>query len=351
MKQNTKRVAKAKILAAIVVGLLALASSGCSSDNGDTPPNAVAATVHGVPISEGQVTERIQTMRQLNQLEDAEKWRQMLESSGATPERYREQVIRDIAREIVIRRAAEAEGLQPNAETISAQIEQTKTGVGEEGNAWAERLRQYGFSSEDEYRSKLELQDLEAQLRTLKAPATTPSEDELRAYVVANAARYAGRRSSRIVFLRTETNADVDLVEYAWEARDKLLAGVELGVVAAEYTRATNEPTMNGDMGWDAINSSAAEYQAALAGLWPGQISEPVVTESGVTLIKCTEVYELSDAGEVVYEDVPESIRQLFSDQLAMQLQETSHRDYLNTLLEAAEITINAMPAGLPYSV
>jgi parvulin-like peptidyl-prolyl isomerase len=255
-----------------------------------------------------------------------------------------------MVQDIVIRQAAAAEGLVLDSANVEVQISQARAEAGEEGNAWAERLRQWGLSSEDEYRDRLEVRDLAAQLRNLKTPPVAPAEDELRAYVEANAARYAGRRSSRILLLRTVGMSEEDLLAHALNIRDQLRWGADLGTVAAEYTRTTNGSTMNGDMGWDAMNSSSPEYQAALNGLWPGEVSEPVVSEAGVTIIKCTDIYVLPEDGMVVYEWVPEGLRQMLSDQMAVQMQENSYRSYIDGLIRNAVVVIEPMPAGLPYA-
>ncbi|MDR1355060.1 MAG: peptidylprolyl isomerase [Propionibacteriaceae bacterium] len=340
-----------KLLALVPPLLLTTMMLSCAGGTGTNAVlNAVAATVNGVEITEAQVNDYIQTMRQLNDLEDAAKWQSMLRSSGTSSEAVREQQIMSLALDIVIRQQASIEGLQPDVATVNAQLQQAKDAVAADDDAWAAQLRQFGFSTEEQYRAKLEVQDLAGQLRMRVVPAHTPTPEELRSYVETNAARYAGKRSSRIVLLRSPGLSEADLLAHASSIRERLNQGAELAVVAAEYTQATNAPTMNGDMGWDAMNAFGEAYQLALDALQPGEVSDPVVTEAGVVVIKCTDSYQLPKDANVVYELVPDALRQLLSDQLAVSQREREYQEYLSGLLRAATINIVPMPQGLPYA-
>jgi parvulin-like peptidyl-prolyl isomerase len=98
---------------------------------------------------------------------------------------------------------------------------------------------------------------------------------ERKAYLV----EPANYRASRIV---------VDSMEEARKARRQILAGRDFADVAAEVSKDQHSAEGGGDLGWLA-DGMVAVYDSALAGLSPGQISEPFKTYEGVEILRLEE--------------------------------------------------------------
>lgn len=92
----------------------------------------------------------------------------------------------------------------------------------------------------------------------------------------------------------TEFNASHILVETEEEARtlrEELASGADFATVAQEYSTGPTGPN-GGELGWFGPGMMVPEFEAAVTGLEPGEISEPVQTQFGWHVIRLNETRE-----------------------------------------------------------
>lgn len=93
LKTQAKKFVTLGIAAMLVCGMM----SGCSTDS-----SSVAATVNGEPVYEKDVTAYIQINRAMYGLTDSTQWSSYLTQSGMTTESFRETIIKQQAREVLV---------------------------------------------------------------------------------------------------------------------------------------------------------------------------------------------------------------------------------------------------------
>ena len=131
------------------------------------------------------------------------------------------------------------------------------------------------------------------------------------------------RRASHILFdLSTDNEADV--IERAAAVRMRLDAGEDFGDLAREFSVDDVSAEDDGDIGYTDGNVFPAEMENALAELDVGEVSEPVVSEFGVHLLKLTE-YDVQEYPEFdeVSERIERTLKQAEVDQLYFSRLET----------------------------
>ncbi|MDX1490073.1 MAG: SurA N-terminal domain-containing protein [Pseudohongiellaceae bacterium] len=104
-----------------------------------------------------------------------------------------------------------------------------------------------------------------------------------------NANTSSQRRASHILL---ELNGDRDEAQAVAEAqalKERLDAGEEFAAIALEASSDTISAQEGGDIGYSDGSAFPAELEEALEELEVGQVSEPVVSEFGVHLVKLTE--------------------------------------------------------------
>jgi foldase protein PrsA len=340
MKTFSKKALAVLLSAALVGGLAACGASG------------TAATVNGVKIPEKDVTARIEIVRNgVPDYQDDAMWAAALKASNSTPESMREQYIRDIAREIVLYQAAEQEGLKVDEQAVSDQVAQMKQNVaGEDADAWKKYLTDNGYGDEQGLHDRIAQQDLITKLQQLKSPDEPASEEQIREYVLANAKNFASKRSSQIFLPITEDTTAEAVLNKATELITQLRDGADFAELAKANSQ--NENAQNGgDMGWSSIIALPNAYVSALDAMQVGGISDPVQSELGVHIIKCTAEYTIPIGEEVDYASIPQEIVSYLSTQAAGNVNDSKYQEYVSQLLAAADIKINPMPKSVPYNV
>lgn len=332
---------------------LALSLIACSNPTLEDPAVAdtVAATVNGAEIMESRVTNYIESMRNKDEnFQSDEGWAAALAKASLTPETLREQVIGTFVQETVIRQAAETAGIEPDKESIDAQVLAAKTNF-DSNAAWEEALGSSGFASEENYRSTLEISDLRNKLMEQETPLPTPTTEELQVQADTKAVFYEGKRSSQILFIAENEQTTEDVQAEAEEVLALLDEGTDFAELAMAYSDNPETAAKGGDAGWDSLSSFVSEYENELNVLEVGQTSGLVQTNLGIYIIRCTDEYVLPDDGTVDLNTMPEEIKQTISDELSKTLQQNNFQTYLSNLVQSAEVVINPMPSGLSYDV
>lgn len=118
-----------------------------------------------------------------------------------------------------------------------------------------------------------------------------PEPSVLAALYEAEKARFITGEERRASHILIPLDADEDAArEQAAELRDRLASGADFAELAAEFSSDTGSKDQGGDLGWIERGQMAPDFEEALFALDEGEISQPVVTEFGVHLIRATEV-------------------------------------------------------------
>lgn len=98
------------------------------------------------------------------------------------------------------------------------------------------------------------------------------------------------RRASHIL-LEATTAAEIEEARtLASELKQRIEAGESFEDLAMEYSDDTGSAEVGGDVGYTQGNSFVEEFESALQALAVDEVSDPVVTDFGVHLIKLTEI-------------------------------------------------------------
>lgn len=310
------------------------------------PSNAVAATVNGVEIKEREVADYIADFRKNNGLEDDEAWASWMAASGMTSQDIRDQVIDYYKNIELIRQAAEEKGVSVSDADVDAQVQNMRANY-ESDKAWETALSAAG-TTEEEYRESLEASMLQGKLQeaVLAESEIEPATDEeVVEYLGQYASMFDGaKRSSHILF----DGADRETAE---DVLAKINSGeLDFATAAKDYSTDTASAENGGDVGWDQLSSFVTEYTDALSGLEEGQVSDLVISDYGIHIIKCTEVFAVPEAVTSI-SDVPEDIVEYVRNLANENLQTAAYSDWIAEFEKSAEVVINEMPEGLPYEV
>jgi peptidyl-prolyl cis-trans isomerase D len=128
--------------------------------------------------------------------------------------------------------------------------------------------------------------------RNVIADEIQVDEAEIRAQYEAQRADFEGsseKRASHILFEVGGSTDEAAAMELAATARQRLLDGEDFGAVALEMSSDTVSAEEGGDIGYTDGSAFPQPIEAALETLALNEISEPVVTEFGVHVVKLTE--------------------------------------------------------------
>jgi peptidyl-prolyl cis-trans isomerase D len=128
--------------------------------------------------------------------------------------------------------------------------------------------------------------------RNVIADEIQVDEAEIRAQYDAQRADFEGsseKRASHILFEVEGTMDEAAAMDLAATARQRLLDGEDFGAVALELSSDTVSAEEGGDIGYTDGSAFPQPIEAALETLALNEISEPVVTEFGVHVVKLTE--------------------------------------------------------------
>lgn len=328
-----------KIVAVFAASSILLASlSACSSTS------SVAATVNGEEITEDRVTSYITAMRIAYSLDDDEDWASYLDSAGFTPAEIREQAIQVIAEEILVANAAIDAGYTVDEEDIDSAIESISSQYDSDAEFQA-ALAAQGTTEEqlrEDYRNYM--YQLIIQDEVISDP--DPTDEEIQDTIDSNIDYYDGaKRSSHILF-------STDDQDTAQTVLDELIAGeADFAEMAEQYSQ-DSSGSSGGDVGWDCEATFVDAYQEALDSLSVGEMTQELVeSEYGYHIILCTDEFNVEEGVTYTADNLPESIYTLIYDDLVDSLKSAEYSEYVQALVDSAEIVINDMPEGLSYDV
>ena len=320
--------------------LFVFALAACS--NSGSAASATAATVNGTAISEDEVTNTIQNVRSQSGLDTEDAWGQFLASNDMTPQSVREQIIDSLVNQKLLKAGAEELGVTVDSAEVDTYVKSMRDNF-DSDEAWADALSQAGFT-EDEYRESITNSLIQQGVSAHFEQESQPSDEDLLESAKMYASYYNGaKRSSHILFA-----ADDEAT-----ARD-VLARIKAGTLdfaeAAKQYSTDSSAENGGDVGWDRANSFVAAYQDALDALALNEVSDLVVSDYGIHIIKCTEIYNAPEEVTSI-EDLPEAFRDTITSQAASVGASQKYQEWLDGLREKADIVVNDMPADVPYNI
>lgn len=356
INKGAKYVLVAIGVAAMVLSVTAMACSGILNQMQSSEDyhltGGVAATVNGVNITEDTITKQIMSTRSALGYDSDEDWAQYLVDNGITPEEYRESVIDSYARQYLLSQAISDYNVTVSDEEVNEAWNEAAASYDSE-DAFIDQLSVMGYT-EDTYKESLRSSLQQEKLREEVAGVDDPTDDEIIAYANEHLDEYNdARRSSHILFKVDSDADDATKEEVRAEAQsvlDKINAGeISFEDAAKEYSEDSSADN-GGDVGWDKLTTFVSDYQDALSALDVDQVSGIVESSYGFHIIKCTGHFYV-DGSVTSIDQIPEDLRNQFSDTIKTEEEGTAYNDWLNNYVDEADIQINEMPTDVPYNV
>ena len=155
-----------------------------------------------------------------------------------------------------------------------------------------EEIEAFYEANEPDFMSaeSLELEYVSASLTRLTLdPEFAPTEDEVRERYDAASAEFvpAEERKGSHILVQVNDERDVDAATaIVASARERIVAGEAFAQLAAEFSEDPGSKDNGGDLGFAPRGVFVGPFEDTLFSLASGQLSEPVVTEFGVHLIR-----------------------------------------------------------------
>ena len=142
-----------------------------------------------------------------------------------------------------------------------------------------------------------------------------------------NAERKAQHILLKVDVARTEEEA----TEQILDIRQRIMDGESFGELAAEYSEDDSNAIFGGDLDFAGRGAFVPEFEDVLFTMEVGEISQPVVTEYGVHLIKLNEIQEID----------PASLEARFEEIRQEMLEDLATPDYDEALRELADLAFD----------
>lgn len=237
---------------------------------------------------------------------DQETYRQVLSATGRTPRSF-EQELRDdllvnavpssLTSSAIVTEAEVDRMIALREETRSVSlIEVASDDFAAEIDIDPAEVEAFYENNIDRYmtteRVQVRFVELDAQDLTDSIPAL--EEPELRQRYEAARQRYLtpeARRASHILIATGEEREQPEALALATELRERIESGEEFAALAEEASDDPVSAGEGGDLGWIEPDQMVAPFEEALYALdGPGAVSDPVVTDFGVHLIRLDEI-------------------------------------------------------------
>lgn len=342
---------------------IALATTVAGCGGGNTAGGGIQDTSEGVAatlvvkekddqektleIGEKIVTQYIQDFRESNGLTDESAWAQWMADNALNPADVRSQVISYYKDELLLDAAAGMYDVTVSEEEVQESLQEIK-GQFESDEAYQEALSATGMSEEEYIEKVLEPNALQTKLaEAVEADQGGNVDTDAQALSMAQSMESVldgSRRSSHILFSNEDEATAADVAE---QLKDGSLSWDD---AVAQYSVDEYTKESGGDNGWNSVSTFVEAYNNALVELNKDDISDPVTSEYGIHIIKCTDVFTVPEGGITSLDQLPTEI----VDALRLQVENASSDTFTAWFTEFsqnAQLTINDMPEGLPYNV
>ena len=338
-----------RVVAIGAVVALAVALSGCSA------PANPAATFGNHTITEDEVTAYTASYRAQNGLTDDADWKSFVSLSYGDTKTWREEAIRVLADQLLIKDKAAELGITVNNEAVEQRIaaEKAKAGIAaDDERAWSDHLAAQGLTP-DEFRKRLEYSSIEEQVYRAELNFTNELESELcTEYIKNNYSDQVMHHYWAIPFDKAdEQRAAACLAELKGLSGDALRN--RFVQLYAEVSG--NDASAAGyDIGWDflyaesTIDPDIALRSAQLAG---GELYDGLLAgaDGKVRVVLCDERVELVNPDYDAIDS--ESFKSIIRTYMLATSWAAQCNEYLSKLEEAANIKVVEPPSNLPYAI
>ncbi len=224
---RASRAAAAALAGCLAFSLLPLA--GCATGSGTSTSGAAsssssaaslgsnadgelssgtAVTVNGQEVTEGAVTDFVQSSRTSHGLSDDAAWSSWLAENGMTGSAVRDAAIHEFSDSILLSEAVASYGISVGDDEVQAELDRQRgyyDGLGSGG--WDQvRSQMLGYDSDDAYADHLAQQMLLGRLQDAVLADVTVSDDDVQTYLDGHADQYAGKAGVYLI-LPDETTA------------------------------------------------------------------------------------------------------------------------------------------------
>lgn len=323
-------------------GIMAIALMGAPvmmMTTGCAATNQVAATVNGENIDEETVSAYIENFRKTNNLEDDNAWAQWMVDNGRDAESVRSDAIDYFVQMELIDQDAKAKGIEITDEDVDNAFNEIKDYYGFSDEEFTEQLSQLGYTV-DSYKDYLKQSLIQEKLMEQVSADVEVSADEILTTANSYTSVLDGAKNISSIVVEDETLAN--------DIKGKLDAGEDFDALASE-----NSTTTDYD-GWDVLMGIDQTVYEALTDAKAGDITAVVPSDDGARffIIKVNDVLSVDqEAGFASADDIPEDLYAEFESNVKQSTASTEFDTYIQGLKDAADITINPMPANLPYDV
>lgn len=314
-------------LAGIV--LFALLGSSCAQVYGNYFAPTVAV-VNGEKVPETDISRQLRAARSDPQFEGLFKGKDF----AANRREFERQVLTQLIQRLAIAQAATRLGVTVKASEIEERLEQVKIQLGDEKKL-AEFLAQQHLTVE-QAKEFLRRQLLINKVQQVVGKDSPASEDRIRQYYDQHKSDFdAEIKIAHILVCKNfESQALTCTITPEDEAlaqsiAGKARAGEDFAALAARYSKDSESAQKGGELGWFSPGNRSPFEQAASELTTPGQISNPVQSESGWHVIK------LLIKGRPL-EEAKEEIQQL----LLTPVRQEAYQAFVRSALKRAKVRI-----------
>jgi foldase protein PrsA len=315
-----------RLFLVVVLALgLVLAMTGCSSDKN------VAAKVNGQKISLDELNAQVTQLKKQypTMFEGADGEGRLLD--------FKQRLLDNLINAKLVQAAAEEKGIKITDADVAAQVKQLKAGFKDDAQ-FQQALKSAGMDEAGltkQVREQLLTQKL---IEKISTDSATPTDAQIKAYYDANKAQFeqkAATRASHILF-KAEDKAT------AAKVLAEVKAGGNFAALAKKYSQDPASAANGGDLGWP-TTPYVAEFEAALAKLKPGQVSDLVKTTYGWHIIKATETRKAST-------QPLDAVRAQIEQIIVQQQKADAYQKFVDDLRKKADIEIIVPELKTPAS-
>ena len=308
------------------------------------------AQAMGIEATREEIREHITSLPlfQLNgQFIGTERYTQFLQANNLTPAEYEDDVRRDIVRDKLLK--VITDGIRATPEEVRQEFLESTAEI---------KIRYAAIDPEKVAPETLELEDLRAYFEEQKENYRTPEQRKVK-YVIfsvqldevelteeqiqirmASISERQEVRASHILL----TLPSSDARQRGEELLDQLRAGADFGELATEHSEDPATAVNGGDVGFFSRGAMVPEFENAAFSLEPGEISDLVVTNYGIHIIKVTEVHEVDSralAESALRQEEGEKLARNLAAKVALEVSTSSN---LETAAERYNLEIQESP-------
>jgi peptidyl-prolyl cis-trans isomerase C len=295
-------------------------------------PSKVVITVEGEDITQGQLMQMMQqAMMQYSQQVPQQQLQQM---AGRIYQDVQNRAIADI----LLKKEADASGVEVPDEKINEQIERAKGGL-PEGMTLENALEQSGMTLEG-WKADMKEQ-MKMQVLIEKAVANVPpvTNEDIKAFYDGNPEMFKNPESvtaSHILIKSVPEDTDEQKaakIKSLEDIKAKIVAGADFAEMAKEHSEGPSN-VQGGSLGTFRRGQMVPPFDQAVFSMKPGELSDIVETQFGYHLIKVT---DKSEAGVQALDDIKDQL----SAYLDNQKKQEAVMAYIGGLREKADITFH----------